>query len=78
MFEVLAKALAAGLSLWESKEKRKYLDKLMELKSDWYEEYNKGPGYRSNAVLDNLELELRILAVAFSTSVGASDTGAAP
>lgn len=75
MIAELFKVLAAGLSIWESKEKRKYVDKLMELKRDWYEEFNKGPGKRNNAVLDNIKLELRILAAAFATSVGAADAG---
>jgi len=73
MFETLAKALAAGLSLWESKEKHKYVDQLIQLKKDFYEEYNKGYGVHSNAVLDNIELELRGLAESFATSVGAQN-----
>lgn len=73
MFEALAKALAAGLSLWESKEKRKYVDRVIELKRAHYEEYNKDPAHRSDAVLDNLEHELRIVAIGFAASVGAEN-----
>jgi hypothetical protein len=67
-FEALAGALAAGLSLWASKEKTKYTDKLIQLRKDHYEESNRAqPDF---AVLDNLEFELRLLGVAFSTEVG--------
>jgi hypothetical protein len=78
MFESLAKALAAGLSLWESKEKRRYLDELIELKRKWYAEFNLGEGNRSNAVLDGIELELRILTDSFSSAVGTKDAGNSP
>ena len=32
--------------------------KLNKLKSDWYEEFNKDPSIRSDAVLDHIKLEL--------------------
>lgn len=69
MIAALFEALSAGLSLWQSIESRKYLDKLLSLKKKWYEEYNKDPSIRSDAVLDDIEFELRILSTAFSTSV---------
>jgi len=78
MFESLAKALAAGLSLWESKEKTKYQDKLMNLRRDYREEFNKPVGERSNAVLDNLKFELCLLGNSFSSSVGAADPVSKP
>lgn len=73
MFAALAKALGAGLSIWESKEKNKYRDKLLSLKKAYYEEFNKPESVRSDAVLDNLEFELRILAESFASSVGESN-----
>jgi hypothetical protein len=74
MVTALFQALAAGLKLWQSKESRKYLDRLIELKEDYYEEYNKDPARRSDAVLDNIERELRILTESFAAGVGAQDT----
>ena len=76
MFESLATALAAGLSIWAHKEKHKYVDRLMDLRKRHYEEYNKLDDYRSDAVLDNLEFELRVLASAFSTAVGEKNPAA--
>lgn len=73
MFESLAKALASGLSLWEHKEKNKYRDKLIKLRREYREEYSKDISVRSDAVLDNLCFELRILADSFSTEVGQKD-----
>ena len=78
MFEQLLGVLGAGLSLWASKEKTKYVDRLMELKRDYYAEFNKDPAVRSDAVLDNLKRELCILADAFTTSVGAANTPPKP
>lgn len=75
MFSALLKVLGAGLSLWASKEARKYIDKKIALEKAWYEEYNKDDASRSNAVLDNLEFELRTLAIAFAAEVGTSQTG---
>jgi len=73
MLEILFKVLGAGLSIWESKEKNKYIDKIIELKRDYYSEFNKGPGYRSNAVLDNIERELLIIAEVFASAAGSKD-----
>ena len=69
MIDALIKSLEAGLSLWASKEKRKYLDKVISLKRDFYEEYNKPDDDRSDAVMDNIRLQLRIVANGFSTSL---------
>ena len=62
-------ALKFGLSIWDSKEKTKYLDELIELDKRWWNEYKKGKprkvngvltGY-SNATLDEYRVELRQL-----------------
>jgi hypothetical protein len=34
-------------------------ERLHQIKSEWYKEYNRDPETRSDAVLDSLELELR-------------------
>jgi len=61
--------------LWASKEARKYIDRLMELQKAYYEEDNKPDGQRSRAVLDNLEFELRVLAIAFAAEARKPDAG---
>jgi hypothetical protein len=73
VFQALAQALAAGLSLWEHKEKNKYNDKLIQLERDYYAEENKATSVRSDAVMDNLEFELRLLARAFAASARKQD-----
>jgi hypothetical protein len=73
MIEALFKTLAAAFSIWDTKEKRKYIDELMDLKKDYYEEFNKPMDQRSDAELDDLERKLRILADAFASGVGAPD-----
>lgn len=69
MVESILGILEAGLSLWQSYEKRKYVDKLMSLKRDYYNELKKDPAERSDAVLDNIRFELLNLGAGFSAAV---------
>lgn len=73
MIDSLFKALAAGLSLWQSKEARKYLDEVIKLKEQWYEEYNKD--MPDNNKLDTIELQLHNITSVFSSQVGVPNTG---
>lgn len=68
MFTLILSLLDTGLKLWLSKEKTKYIDKKMQLERDYYAEINKPEDVRSDAVLDHLEYELRVLARAFATA----------
>lgn len=70
MFDIglVLKILHTGLSLWEHKEKNKYLDKLVKLKKEFYAEYSKPIGIRSDAALDDIEFELRLIAEAWAAS----------
>lgn len=61
MFSDLAKALVLALELWNSKDKRKYSDRIAELERAYEDEDNQPRGKRSNAVLDNLRTELCIV-----------------
>ena len=63
-------ALKFGLSIWDSKEKTKYLDELIELDKRWWNEYKKGRGNYSNAILDECKLELRRLSKRIFASAG--------
>lgn len=71
MVNELFAALAAGLKIWEHKDANKYRDRLFSLKREYYEEFNKPLDKRNDAVLDNCEFELRLLASGFASSVGA-------
>jgi len=68
MTEALILALKSGLSLWQSKESRKYIDKTIKLEREHYEEINKDRP--DMAVLDNIDFELRIISKAFSATIG--------
>ncbi len=72
MIDSLFQALASGLSLWQSKESRKYIDKLMKLEKDYYEESNKERP--DMAILDNIDFELQLLCKAFSSQIGAKNS----
>lgn len=72
MIKLLFGVLEQGLKLWNTKESRKYLDQMIELKRAWYEEFNKSNP--SDAVLDNIERELRIIGEAFASQIGAENT----
>jgi len=65
---LLFKTLLTGLSLWKNKDSRKYVDRVIQLKKDWYEEYNKE--LQDDSVLDNIEYELRTIVETFSSSAG--------
>jgi hypothetical protein len=66
--------LEQALKLWNSKESSKYLDKMIKLKKEWYEEYNKPLDDRSDVKLDNIELQLRILCQSFIQAPKRTDT----
>lgn len=63
----------AGLILWNTKESNKYRDEYIRLNKAYYEEYNKTMDFRSDAVLDNLQFQLRVLAIAFASDVRKSN-----
>ena len=67
MIKPLMDILGAGLSLWEAKEKRKYLDKFLKLKKEYYEESKKDQP--DHAVLDDIEFNLQLLGSSFSSEV---------
>lgn len=73
MTELLLKVIGSALSIWDSKEKTKYEDQYNKLMRDWYEEINKPDDIRSNAVLDNIEFELRLFGDRFSAAIRRPD-----
>lgn len=73
-------AAKAGLSLLEEREKNypkkqaaALKQRLDRIERDWYKEYNRDPSTRSDAELDRLMFELRILLGDFTTSVGSKN-----
>lgn len=70
MFSVIFSLFTAGLNLYAQKDKEKYVDKLLSLKNQYYAEFNKPEGQQDDAVMDNIEFELRTLAAAFASAVG--------
>ena len=68
MIASIFKILAAGLSLWNTKESRKYLDQVIQLKQDWYDEFNKQNC--DDGRLDRIEQRLLIISDAFCSQVG--------
>lgn len=65
MVSLILGVLEQGLKLWNSHESTKYLDKLIKLKKEWYEEYNRPLDERSDSALVDIEFELRVLAQSF-------------
>lgn len=64
MFLVILELIKVALDLWASKEKRKYIDEMLSIQKDYYEETAKPDNQRSDAVLDSLEFRAKILAQA--------------
>ena len=63
-------AIAKILSIIELKEKRKYQDEYLSIQSAIFQEQNKTPELRSDAVLDSYEFRLRILLSAITADLG--------
>ena len=57
--------LKEGLALWNHKESTKYLDRVIKLESEYYEELNKPLDARSDYKLDSIMLELTIISRSF-------------
>lgn len=57
--------LEQALKLWNTKESTKYLDRVLKLKEEYYEELDKDEDSRSQLYLDERLRELRTIAEAF-------------
>jgi len=57
--------LKEGLRLWNTKEGQKYLDKVVKLEMEYYNELSKPEDERSQFYLDSKLLELRIISQSF-------------
>ena len=68
-FATLLQIIEAALTIWVSKEKRKYIDEKLAIQKAYYEEQNKPPELRNDAVLDGLEFRLRILTSALAADM---------
>lgn len=70
MTAAIIELLSAGLSLWQSKESRKYMDRLIGLKKAYHEEWIKDVSVRDDSVLDSIEFDIKLLCDSFVSSVG--------
>jgi hypothetical protein len=61
--------IGAILSIVEINLRRKYLDQYLNLQRAYHEAINKPPQEWDDAVIDNIEFELRVLARAISSDV---------
>lgn len=57
--------LKEGLTLWNSKESSKYLDRVIKLEKEYYEELNKPLDARSDYKLDTIMRELTVISRSF-------------
>lgn len=57
--------LKEGLTLWNDKLATKYLDKVIKLEKEYYEELSKPLDARSDYKLDSIMLELKIISQSF-------------
>jgi len=62
----LIQSLKFGLSIWNTKEGRKYLDEVINLEQRKYNEENKPEHIRNHAVIDNINNRLCIIADAIT------------
>jgi hypothetical protein len=66
------KLLGSIFTIWEHKQKNKYKEKFMKLERQYYEETKKDQP--SDAVLDNIEFELHLLATCVDSEIKGSKT----
>jgi hypothetical protein len=57
--------LKEGLTLWNHKESMKYLERVIKLEKEYYEELNKPLDARSDYKLDSIMLELNVISRSF-------------
>lgn len=70
MTQALIQLLSSALSIWDSKEKTKYQDQLIDLKTRYYEELKKPENRVDDAVLDDIRIRLCILVDSFTAQIG--------
>lgn len=65
MTELLLGVLVEGLKLLNTKEANKYLNKIIQLRQEWLEEYSKPRSKRDNSELDDMESQIYLISKAF-------------
>ena len=70
-FELALSVLSQGLKLWNTAQARKYLKELMELKEEYYHEFNRPD--RSDLNLDRLHDRIKLIATYFATQSSLGD-----
>jgi hypothetical protein len=66
MISAILEIVGSALSIWDSKLKQKYIDKKIDLERKYYAAINEPEENRNNALIDNLEFEIILLAKALS------------
>lgn len=78
MITLIFQILASALQIWEDKEKTKYVDQLISLKEQYYEEINKPAASFNEAAIDDITFQLRILGLAFTASIATTNSSIQP
>jgi len=68
------KILEHGFSIYRTKKAREYLKRVIDLRVIYEKEYNKPKNFRNNAIMDNVSIQLRLLAESF-TALGKPKSG---
>lgn len=71
---ILLRITEAYLKLRGAKEDHKYIDELLALRKEYYDEYTKPFGERSDAILDHCRNRLRVLTNTISSTIGNAGT----
>ena len=66
MTELLFGVLLQGLKIWGTEQAMKYHNRVIELRTEWLAEYSKPRSQRNNSNLDEIQLELEIIAKTFA------------
>lgn len=74
MIETLFEVLLAGLQVWDHERREEFARKALDLKLEWYKEYEKPIGVRSDDVLSRINIELRLICDSWTATVKSAAT----
>ena len=74
MLKSLFEIIGAGLKIWESKEKNKYIKEYLSLEKDYYNENSKPKQFQDHVRLDDIEFKLMLIGRAFAAQAGRPTT----
>jgi len=71
---IILEITRSTLSIWDSKQKRKYIDRFVKYQKELYEEESRSFDKRDQAVIDNLHFDIMLLSRAISSEINGQNS----